>query len=432
MTIGVTPLDRLEMAWMDPSSRPSGVESARPRAGMGACYVDAEGREFLDCGAGAGGSLLGRGHPGVEAAVEAGRGVAESGPSAGESRRELSAVVVRSVPGAEQLLMMPSGAEALAAGVAIACRVTGRHRAARIKGALRQGPWHLDAQPTSVRHYLSAVIGSDLEIGFNDLIDARAAFARHADELGVIVVEPMLTGAGAVHQRHEFVQELRTFALERDIPFMLDLTTTLGTFGSAAVSDHLHLTPMPDLTAFGELSAAGMPLGMLTGRADLVGPASDVLAARRIDAGAVAAARATLELTTADIVVRMSGYGSAIRRALTDIAGELSMDIAVTGAGSCCGLHFTDEDVVDADSAARADHRLWRIMQLGLADSGVWLGGRTFGPTAAHTLADIDRLIARMGDVLVVLDDAHLRSRRSDGRPSRDRAPHTTPTEGNP
>ncbi|PPQ14716.1 hypothetical protein CV770_35390 [Bradyrhizobium sp. AC87j1] len=94
--------------------------------------------------------------------------------------------------------------------------------------------------------------------------------------------------------------------------------------------------------------------------------------------------RRRVKLATSEVFARVRAQGARLREGLRRAADGLRIPVQVTGEGPCAGIHFTREDVVDADIAERGNQDLWRLMCLGVTNQGLAITSRTFGPIAPY------------------------------------------------
>ena len=377
--------------------------------GSGAWFTDLDGNKFLDCNAGWNASFFGRGNPVIAAAVaEAATKVGAPGgamnPSA--NRDEFAHLLCARIPGAERVLFAPSGSEANTYALRLARSATGHSKVMRVRGGFHGQNDHLLQGGSSLRGISPGASDWHIDMPYNDIERSVALIKQHASELAAVIAEAMMTIPGALHQRDGYIQAIRTAAYEAGIPFILDEIITGNRFAVGGATEYLRLDPAPDMITMGKMLGGGMPIGAVVGRADLLEQpisASNTYAQNPIS---MAAAVANMKLATPDVFARVCTQGEYLRTGLRKIASELRIPVQVTGAGPCAGIHFTAEDVVNADISDRAEQDLWRVMCLGVTNRGMAITSRTFGPIAPYTDPDVDRVLQVFGDTLRNIDQA--------------------------
>lgn len=395
-------------------------------SGSGAWFTDIDGNRALDCNAGWNASMFGRGNSYIaDAVARATRQIGAPGGAMHPSpnRDEFAERLCDRVPGAERVIFAPSGSEANTYALRLARSITGNQLIMRISGGFHGQNDYLLQGGSSLRGLPSAASTNQIDIDYNDLISARQAFDKHGTKLAAVIVEPIMTIPGAVHQRNDFVQELRTLALENGVPFILDEVIAGGRFSAGGASAYLGLTPPPDLTVLGKMLGGGLPVAAVVGNADHLEQPISASNTHAQNPVTIAAAIANFDLATDEVFVQVRQQGTAIREGIRAAADSLSLDVQVTGDGPCCGIHFTSDEVVNARVAGDADQHLWRLMCLGVTNRGLAISSRTFGPIAPYTDEDVrlvvDVFAEVLGDIDVALDSSSSKHRRgSVGQPS--------------
>jgi glutamate-1-semialdehyde 2,1-aminomutase len=378
-------------------------------SGEGAWFADIDGNRFLDCNAGWNASLFGRGNPYIaEAVARAAQRLGAPGGAMHPSlvRDDFAAKLCARVPGAERVIFAPSGSEANTYALRLARSITGQELIMRVSGGFHGQNEYLLQGESSLKGLPFAVTYDHVDIQYNDVMSAQRALEQYSKKLVAVIVEPIMTIPGAVHQRNQFVQELRSLALEYRVPFILDEVIAGGRFSAGGASAYLGLTPPPDLTVLGKMLGGGLPVAAVVGSAEYVEQPISASNTHAQNPVTLAAALANLELSTDEVFARVRQQGAAIRAGIRDIAADVSLDIQVTGDGPCCGVHFTSEDVVNARVASEADQRLWRLMCLGVTNGGLAISSRTFGPIAPYADDDVRLVIDVFRDVLMMMDQA--------------------------
>ncbi len=371
--------------------------------GQGAYFDDLDGNRYLDLTAGWNAAMLGRGHPAVAEAV--GQAMASIGAPGGAMhpsrlRDELAAEVCDRVPGAERLAFAPSGSEANQFAVRLARARTGKEAILRCEGGYHGQYDYLVGGEMPRKGLPSAVAQAVAEVPFNDADAAISELRRLADRLCAVIVEPMMTIPGAVEQRFDFLQSIRTEAADLGVPFILDEVITGFRFAAGGAAEYYGIDPPPDIAVLGKMLGGGLPVAAIAGRAQIVEQVVSMSNTHAQNPVCIAAGLASLRQLDSDSYARVCALGLRLRDGLSEIAADLPIDLQVTGDGPCCGLHFTREQVLDHATASRADRRLWRLMCVGMANEGYCLSSRTFGPIDPYSEEDVDACLAAFARTL--------------------------------
>jgi 4-aminobutyrate aminotransferase-like enzyme len=120
-----------------------------------------------------------------------------------------------------------------------------------------------------------------------------ALYRQFGRQLGCLITEPYLGGAGSYHPPPRYLQMLQEFCREHDLVFILDeVQSNFGRAGSMFAFEAYGLEP--DLVVLGKGLGNGVPVAAAVGRADLFeamnyGEASDTWSANPLSSAAVLA-----------------------------------------------------------------------------------------------------------------------------------------------
>ncbi|HMM74634.1 MAG TPA: aspartate aminotransferase family protein [Gammaproteobacteria bacterium] len=385
----------------------------------GARLYDVDGHAYVDYMLGAGPAILGHRHPAIVEAVE--RALATGLPNIAvtEAQIELAETVQRHVPSMQRLRFLPTGTEAVQAAIRVARRATGRRLVAKFEGAYHgqadnvmvsvavpaEQCGSLDA-PQAVPYHCALpeeIRNLTLVLPYNDLARTGAILERHAQDVAIVLIEPMLGFAGAIPAEREFLHGLRALTAQHGIVLAFDEVITGFRLGLGGGQGYYGVTP--DLTILGKAIGGGMPLAAFGGRAELMDwlsqdkhPHDYVFQSGTYSALplSLAAGLATLRVLEQDGgAAELVALGEYARAGLRRVLDAHAVEAVVTGIGSLFHLHFGLRAVHSARDAEAADaDRVRRLHQALLAHGLYFYAGRLGFLSTAHTHADIDALLA--------------------------------------
>lgn len=391
----------------------------------GAYLYDVDGNSYIDFMLGAGPAILGHRHPGIQAAVHAALNDGLPNIAVAERQIELAELIRTLVPSMQQLRFVPTGTEGVQAVIRLARRATGRKLIAKFEGAYHgqaenvmisvaipaaeRGPVTAPARVPYHCALPGELAALTLVLPFNDLAATTALIEQHAQDLALVLIEPMLGFAGAIPAEREFLEGLRAVTAKHGVLLAFDEVIT--GFRLALGGGQAHYGITPDLTILGKAVGGGLPLAAFGGRADLM----DYLSAIRhphayvFQSGtfsafplSLAAGLVTLKtLAETEAVPYLLTLGERAREGLRRIVRELGIPADVTGIGSLFHLHFTAAKIRSARDAEDADHARSRALHTALLAHGCYFyAGRLGFLSTAHSTEDIDRMLAATREVL--------------------------------
>jgi glutamate-1-semialdehyde 2,1-aminomutase len=247
---------------------------------------DADGNEYLDCHLCYSATILGHNPPPVVAAVREALPRGLQGGHFFEEQIELAERIRGMVPGAERVIYVHTGGEAIATAVRLARAATARPRVAKFEGCYHgsndvglHNPWALlagsvpagpvDAIPPQVATAGMRNDDSFLILPFNSPV-AFDLIRRHADDLACVVVDPTPTFmSNWPDDCRRFVKELCACAREADVPVIFD--EVVCGFRLARGGAREFCGEAPQVSCYGKItSGLGLALAPLAGEAALL------------------------------------------------------------------------------------------------------------------------------------------------------------------
>jgi len=397
---------------------PSGVRNAstRPEHAMvvasarGARLIDVSGNEYVDYLLGSGPLLLGHAHPAVVAAVTAQIERGSGFLLVNEPAIRLAEELVALVPCAEAVTFHSSGSEATFFALRLARAFRGRDAVLKFEGgyhgmgdaALMSTQWTTTPAefPTAVpgSRGIPATAAADVLVApFNDVATTTALIERHHEALAAVIVEPLQR---TIPPRPGFLEELRRVTAHYGIVLVFDEVVTGFRLGLGGAQERYGVTP--DLCALGKSISAGLPLGVVCGRREILALADPerrttgdgVLLTGTYSGNAVAAAAALAcigELRRPGVYGDLERTGARLMRTLQTLCDDAGIAAHVQGEPTVFQPWFGASPVVDHRGALAADHRRAAAFTEHLLDAGVVKAHEKLFLSTAHGADEIAR-----------------------------------------
>ncbi|HVZ71498.1 MAG TPA: aminotransferase class III-fold pyridoxal phosphate-dependent enzyme [Polyangia bacterium] len=372
-----------------------GVAPKFARSGRGGRITDVDGNEYLDLTMGVGPLVLGYGDPVVDAAIRAqlDDGITFSLPHTLEV--EVAELVRDVVPGAASVRFGKNGCDVTTAAVRLARAFTGREKVLCC-GYHGWHDWYISVTDRN-RGIPKAVADLSHTIAYNDLASVEDALD---DDTACVILEPATFEA----PRDGFLAKLKRLCADRGALLIFDEMWTGFRLALGGAQERFGVTA--DLACFSKAVANGMPLSLLTGRADVMELCDrDVFFFSTFggEALSLAAARATIgELRARRVPEKLDAVGDRLRDAYNALADELGVTYS-----RCMGFGCrTMVTFAAKDAATGADPlHMKSLVQQELVKRGILWGG-FHNLCDAHTEADVAQLVAAYREVLPILDAA--------------------------
>lgn len=380
--------------------------------GEGAYVFDADDNRYLDTSVGFGLHMLGHRHPEVEAAIKA---RAELGWMFGihtTAQMKLAALLHEASPCAERVVFCNTGSEATMYAIRAARGFSGRDTIALFDGCYHgahdYGMWVTD--PASPRQAPAKLpMGHGIPAALNDLVmllpyrDAAAfdLVRRHADRLALVIVEGVQSsnpqpGAG------EFLRELADVCRDAGVLFGIDEVITGFRLAYGGAQERFGV--IPDLATYGKVLGGGLPVGAVTGRADLMQVFTGLAAERGIFSGGTFSGNPlTMEAGAAavahlrdhpEIYARLAAAGDRLAAAINGFCEARQIPAQMKHVGSMFHMFFQREPIDSMRDVRGGFAAAEKAFYLHALNRGVLVPGtqRAF-LSAAHGDAEVDMLI---------------------------------------
>ncbi len=397
------------------SCRAVGTHPLFIASGRGSKIFDVEGNAYIDYVGSWGPLILGHAHPDVVAAV---KGAAEQGTSFGMPTTlevELAQMITKLVPSMEMVRMVNSGTEATMSAIRVARGYTRRNKIIKFDGCyhghadtllVKAGsgvatlgiPGSAGVPPDFVQYTLS--------LRFNDLDQVATVMREQGQDVAAIIIEPVPGNMGVVSPKPGFLEGLRHWCDENGALLIFDEVMT-GFRVALGGAQELYGV-RPDLTCLGKIIGGGLPVGAYGGRREImsqVAPLGEVYQAGTLSGNPLAV---TAGLTTLKLLSKPTVYNELEERSsylfneMTKLAAKHNVVSTMNRVGSMGCLFFTDQTVVDFDTAQTADTKKFGHLFCGMLKRGVYLAPSQFEAafvSLAHDQEDIDKTLAAADEV---------------------------------
>ena len=251
---------------------------------------DADGNEYIDFNLAHGAAFLGYDHPAVRGAYQ--RAI-EMGVVSGyetDAHVELARLVVDTIPCAERVRYANTGSEGTMVAVRLARAHTGRDKLLKFWGHFH-GLYdyvmynsHEPSEPVAAGGYVapvqeSAGIPAALDelvvvVPWKDEAALERALAEHGDQIAGIIMEPINYNQGCIVADSSYHRFVREQATAHGCVLIYDEVLSAYRTGPDCAQGHIGVTP--DLCVLGKAVAAGGPLAVIAGKAEVMKASKDV------------------------------------------------------------------------------------------------------------------------------------------------------------
>ncbi|MFJ7971171.1 glutamate-1-semialdehyde 2,1-aminomutase [Psychrobacillus sp. NPDC096389] len=377
-------------------------------SGKGAILTDIDGNEYIDYVLSWGPLILGHTEPNVVKAIQT---VAETGTSFGAStliENKLAKLVMERVPSIEMVRMVSSGTEATMSALRLARGYTGRNKILKFEGSyhghgdsllIKAGSGVATLGLPDSPGVPESIAKNTIAVPYNDLESVRHVFENFGDDLAAVILEPVAGNMGVVPPVEGFLEELRQLTEQNGTLLIFDEVMTGFRVGYNCAQGYFGITP--DLTCLGKVIGGGLPVGAFGGKREImemIAPSGPVYQAGTLSGNplAMTAGYETLSRLNEDTYKYFIKLGDQLEKGFREAATNYNIPHTVNRAGSMIGFFFTNEDVINFDTAKTSDLELFAKYFRLMAEEGIYLPPSQFEGlflSSAHTEAHIEKTV---------------------------------------
>ncbi|ALP37871.1 glutamate-1-semialdehyde aminotransferase [Paenibacillus sp. IHB B 3084] len=376
--------------------------------GEGSQVYDIDGQSYIDYVCSWGPLIMGHAHPEVVKALQAAvvKGTSFGAPTLAET--EMAKLVCERVPSVDIVRMVNSGTEATMSAIRLARGFTSRSKILKFEGSYHGHADSLLIKAGSGVATLGlpdspgvpeAVATHTITVPYNDLASVKLAFEKFGEEIAAIIVEPIAGNMGVVPPQPGFLEGLREVTRQYGSLLIFDEVMTGFRVGLHSAQGRFGVTP--DLTCLGKVIGGGLPVGAYGGRRDImeqIAPSGPIYQAGTLSGNplAMAAGYSTLKLLTPEVYDRLEERAARLQAGFERNARELGIPVTINRVGSMVCPFFTEEKVVNFDTAKTSNQDHFRRYFTELVNEGVSVAPSQFEGmfvSGVHTVEDIDATI---------------------------------------
>ncbi|MBC1517787.1 glutamate-1-semialdehyde 2,1-aminomutase [Listeria welshimeri] len=376
--------------------------------GKGAYITDIDGNEYIDYVLSWGPLILGHANPFV---VDAITKAAMKGTSFGtptEIETELAKLVIERVPSIEIVRMVSSGTEATMSAIRLARGYTKREKILKFEGSyhghgdsllIKAGSGVATLGLPDSPGVTKGLAADTITVPYNDVEGAKLAFEKYGEEIAAVIVEPVAGNMGVVPPIEGFLEGLRDLTTKYGALLIFDEVMTGFRVDYYSAQGYYVVTP--DITCLGKVIGGGLPVGAYGGKKEImeqIAPAGSIYQAGTLS-GNPLAMNAGFETVRQLTPQHYDVFRSLIKRmeeGLTEISTRREVPISINKAGSMFGFFFTDQKVINFDTAKTSNLEFFRNYYREMLNQGIFLPPSQFEGvfiSTMHTEKEIDKTL---------------------------------------
>ncbi|EHS5050455.1 glutamate-1-semialdehyde 2,1-aminomutase [Listeria monocytogenes] len=376
--------------------------------GKGAYITDVDGNEYIDYVLSWGPLILGHADPAVVNAITkaALKGTSFGTPT--EIETELAKLVIERVPSIEIVRMVSSGTEATMSAIRLARGYTKREKILKFEGSyhghgdsllIKAGSGVATLGLPDSPGVTKGLAADTITAPYNDIEGAKLAFEKYGEEIAAVIVEPVAGNMGVVPPIEGFLEGLRELTTKFGSLLIFDEVMTGFRVDYYSAQGYYVVTP--DLTCLGKVIGGGLPVGAYGGKKEImeqIAPAGSIYQAGTLS-GNPLAMNAGFETVRQLTPQHYDVFRTLIKRmeeGLTEISARRQVPLSINKAGSMFGFFFTDQKVINFDTAKTSNLEFFRNYYREMLGQGIFLPPSQFEGvfiSTMHTENEIDKTL---------------------------------------
>ncbi|HCQ1105079.1 TPA: glutamate-1-semialdehyde 2,1-aminomutase [Listeria monocytogenes] len=376
--------------------------------GKGAYITDVDGNEYIDYVLSWGPLILGHADPAVVNAITkaALKGTSFGTPT--EIETELAKLVIERVPSIEIVRMVSSGTEATMSAIRLARGYTKREKILKFEGSyhghgdsllIKAGSGVATLGLPDSPGVTKGLAADTITVPYNDIEGAELAFQKYGEEIAAVMVEPVAGNMGVVPPIDGFLEGLRELTTKFGSLLIFDEVMTGFRVDYYSAQGYYVVTP--DLTCLGKVIGGGLPVGAYGGKKEImeqIAPAGSIYQAGTLS-GNPLAMNAGFETVRQLTPQHYDVFRTLIKRmeeGLTEISARRQVPLSINKAGSMFGFFFTDQKVINFDTAKTSNLEFFRNYYREMLGQGIFLPPSQFEGvfiSTMHTEKEIDKTL---------------------------------------
>ncbi|AXT56592.1 glutamate-1-semialdehyde 2,1-aminomutase [Aquimarina sp. MMG015] len=376
----------------------------------GAYLYDEDGNRLIDYINSWGPMILGHAHPPVVDAVveKAKKGTSFGMPT--EIETKIAELAVSMVPNIDKIRFVNSGTEACMSAVRLARGFTKKDKIIKFAGCyhghsdsflIQAGSGAVTFGSPNSPGVTEGTAKDTLLARYNDLGNVEEIINSNKNEIACIIIEPVAGNMGCIPPVKGFLEGLRSLCDAHNILLIFDEVMTGFRLAKGGVQELYGIKA--DIVTFGKVIGGGLPVGAFAAREEIMNhlaPLGPVYQAGTLSGNPLAMAAGLAMLTELhenpnifDSIAKKTEY---LHEGIAKVLIEKNIVHTINRVGSMISVHFSENPVVDFESAAEGNNDAFKKFFHGMLSQGVYIAPSAFETwfiTEALTYEDLDTTI---------------------------------------
>ena len=390
------------------------------KSAKGAYVYDEDNNRYIDYINSWGPMLLGHAfEPVVNAVIEK----TKQGTSFGmptEIETKIAELAVSMVPNIDKIRFVNSGTEACMSAVRLARGFTKKDKLIKFAGCyhghsdaflIQAGSGAVTFGSPNSPGVTKGTAKDTLLAKYNDIESVKTLIEANLNEIACIILEPVAGNMGCIPPKADFLQELRRLCDAHNILLVFDEVMTGFRLAKGGCQELFNVNA--DIVCFGKVIGGGLPVGAFAARNEIMNhlaPLGNVYQAGTLSGNPLAMAAGFAMLNAihndAELFQRLEDKTAYLHKGCAEALQASGITHTINRVGSMISIHFSEDEVVDFESAAKGNNETFKAFFHGMLNEGIYIAPSAFETwfiTDALTYKDLDETIAAVEQVAKTL-----------------------------
>lgn len=390
------------------------------KSAKGAYVYDEDDNRYIDYINSWGPMLLGHAfEPVVNAVVEK----TKQGTSFGmptEIETKIAELAVSMIPNIDKIRFVNSGTEACMSAVRLARGYTGKDKIIKFAGCyhghsdaflIQAGSGAVTFGSPNSPGVTQGTAKDTLLAKYNDINNVQALVEANRDQIACIILEPVAGNMGCIPPKDSFLQKLRALCDANDMLLIFDEVMTGFRLAKGGAQELFKVDA--DIVCFGKVIGGGLPVGAFAARNEIMNhlaPLGSVYQAGTLSGNPLAMAAGFAMLNAihndTELFKRLDEKTAYLQNGCAQALQQHKVTHTINRMGSMISIHFSEDEVVDFDSAAKGNNETFKAFFHGMLNEGIYIAPSAFETwfiTDALSYQDLDETIAAVEKVAKTL-----------------------------
>ena len=377
----------------------------------GSKHYDVDGNSYIDYCMAYGAIIFGHSHPPIIQAVKKKLDLGTVYGTPTEAEIQLAELITGSLPCAEMVRLVNSGAEATMHSIRLARGYTGRKKIIKFDGCyhgahdsvlVKAGSGAASFGIPTSQGIPEDTTKNTLVVPYNSVPLLQKIFEKEGDEIAAIIVEPVIGNMGVIPPSKGYLNELRRIADKYNALLIFDEIITGFRLAIGGAQEYYQVTP--DLVTLGKVLGGGFPISAIAGKRKIMeyfSPIGKVYQAGTFSGNAISVVAAIetineLKQNNSNLYDSLEQFVKEVTNSLRDFISKNDMNVQINNIASMFTVFFTDISVTNSDGARSCDNTKFMKFHSELMKRGVFFPPSQFEScfvTTSHNEEDLNKTV---------------------------------------